>query len=436
MLALNSEAKATALGAAKHTLLDLKQALDPKISLLELACKGMVIGNLDIASFNTAGKAYKNALIGKAVRFLGVEQEVNKRAYKAKVLIADDYFATLLATDVIGAGKKIEVTIERLELGNSSELLIHTQLVVPDGDAQYQLENRRILQECERLGILARIKRPSPALFTRVGLITSGSSTVESDIIRDLSQARIAFSAEADLRRCNSSSEMLAAFRQMDGSRQYDVICFFRGGREDQNMSIFRDLELFKAIASASTFTVTGLCHEQDHPVMEEVIDEVFSVPNAFAKTILARNKAYFDGLNEAAIGIKTALRNTHQKIADALTNTLLLVEGEMSKSTNLIRGQIDHAYSGITNNQASIERTVNDELSMLQMYASTAITISIERVGVALDDRTHGLIVLHTAIYNKLHLKTEKDKSNNLLKIGLAIIVLLVLVITYLLLS
>jgi hypothetical protein len=74
-------------------------------------------------------------------------------------LISDDYFATLLAAEVIGTGKKIEVTIERLELGNSSELLIHTQLVVPDGDAQYQLENRRILQECERLGILARTKK-------------------------------------------------------------------------------------------------------------------------------------------------------------------------------------------------------------------------------------------------------------------------------------
>ena len=434
MLALNSEAKATALGAAKHTLLDLKQALDPKISLLELACKGMVIGNLDIASFNTAGKAYKNALIGKAVRFLSVEQEVNKRAYKAKVLIADDYFATLLATDVIGAGKKIEVTIERLELGNSSELLIHTQLVVPDGDAQYQLENRRILQECERLGILARIKRPSPALFTRVGLITSGSSTVESDIIRDLSQARIAFSAEADLRRCNSPSEMLAAFRQMDESRQYDVICFFRGGREDQNMSIFRDLELFKAIASASTFTVTGLCHEQDHPVMEEVVDGVFSVPNAFAKTILARNKAYFDGLNEAVTGIKSALRNTHQKIADALAHTLLLVAGEMSKSANLIRGQIDHACSGIANNHASIGRTAHDDLATLQIYASTAIASSIARVGVALDDRSHELAALHTAIQNKIQLMLHKDRSNKFVMLGLIIVLILMSVIAFLL--
>lgn len=50
MLALNSDADATALGAAKHSLLDLKQALDPKISLLNHACKDMVIGNLDIAN--------------------------------------------------------------------------------------------------------------------------------------------------------------------------------------------------------------------------------------------------------------------------------------------------------------------------------------------------------------------------------------------------
>ncbi len=186
----------------------------------------MVIGNLDITSFNTVGKAYKNALLGKLIRFINVEQEVNKRTYKAKVLIADDYFATLLAAEVIGAGKKIEVTIERLELGNSSELLIHAKLVVPDGDAQYQQENRRILQECERLGILARTKRPSPALFTRVGLITSGSSTVESDIIRDLFQARIRFEPEKHLRRCNSSAERLTACREMDTSSQYDVICF------------------------------------------------------------------------------------------------------------------------------------------------------------------------------------------------------------------
>ena len=283
---------------------------------------------------------------------------------------------------------------------------------------------------------MARIKRPSPALFTRVGLITSGSSTVESDIIRDLSQARIAFSAETDLRRCNSSSEILAAFRQMDGSHQYDVICFFRGGREDQNMSIFRDLELFKAIASASTFTVTGLCHEQDHPVIEEVADEVFSVPNAFAKSILARNKSYFDGLNEAVTGIKTALRNTHQKIADALTNTLLLVESEMSKSANLIRGQIDHACSGIANNHASIGRTVNNELATLQIYASTAIASSIARIGVALDDRSHELVALHIAIQHKIGLAAEKARAEKLMTAGVVIVVLLLVIIVFLLSS
>jgi hypothetical protein len=62
---LNSTADAPLQDASKHTLFDLKQALDPKIIFLDQACTGMVIGNLDIASFNTAGIAYKNILLGK-----------------------------------------------------------------------------------------------------------------------------------------------------------------------------------------------------------------------------------------------------------------------------------------------------------------------------------------------------------------------------------
>jgi exonuclease VII large subunit len=195
----------------------------------------------------------------------------------------------------------------------------------------------------------------------------------------------------------------------MDIFNQYDVICFFRGGREDQGMSIFRDLALFEKIASANTFTVTGLCHDIDHPVIELLVDEVFSVPKAFAKTILARNKAYFDELNEAAAGIKTALRIVHQKIVDALFSALLLVGGEIRKSANLIRSQVDHTCNGISNNQTSIGRRVNDELATLQICASTAIASSIERVGVALDDQSHEITALHTAIHNKLHLKQKR---------------------------
>ncbi len=201
-------------------------------------------------------------------------------------------------------------------------------------------------------------------------------------------------------------------------------------------MSIFRDLELFKAIANACTFTVAGLCHEQDHPIIEDVVDEAFSIPNAFAKTILARNKAYFDELNEAAAGIKTALRIVHQKIVDALSSALLLVGGEIRKSANLIRSQVDHTCNGISSNQTSIGRRVNDELATLQICASTAIASSIERVGVALDDQSHEITALHTAIHNKLHLKTEKDRLGYFLKAGLVIIFILILAIIFLLFS
>ena len=434
MPTLNSTSDAPLQDAPKHTLFDLKKALDPKISFLDQACTGMVIGNLDIASFNPAGIAYKNILLGKRARYIGVEQEVNSKGYKAKILISDDYFATLLAAEVIGTGKKIEVTIERLELGNSSELLIHTQLVVPDGDAQYQLENRRILQECERLGILARPKRLSPSVFIRVGLITSGSSTIESDIIRDLFKARILFEPDRDLRRCKSSSEILAAYSQMESSNQYDAICFFRGGREDQGMSIFRDLALFEKIASANTFTVTGLCHDIDHPVIEQLVDEVFSVPKAFGEAILTRNNQYIDSLNNAAIGVKNTLRIVHEKIEGSLLTTNQLTLGELSKATNTIKGQVDHIVFGIGAHMASISRTANEELVTLQTKSVAAYKGAIAVIRSAVDNCANQIAEAYSKIQNEIGLKLQQDKSEKLMTFGLVIILFLALVIALLL--
>lgn len=101
-------------------------------------------------------------------------------------------------------------------------------------------------------------------------------------------------------------------------------------------MSIFRDLVLFEKIASANTFTVTGLCHDIDHPVIELLVDEVFSVPKAFGEAILTRNNQYIASLNNAAIGVKNTLRIVHEKIEGSLLNTNQLTLGELSKAIHL----------------------------------------------------------------------------------------------------
>jgi len=311
------------------TLSKLKSILDPSVkNSLSMIVRGMILTGLNIPNFDIKKSRY-----GDKIYFTVNQSESEygrNKNFTASIILPYPIYKQLPDCSIIATGKKIDVQIGSLMLGNNTNIIVVADQVRENGISDYEMANREIKAKCEMFGWFKRIKRPPPAFFTRIGLITSRSGGVGSDILNILHNHGIPAENITEVK-CGSTSEMSEQFRQMDSCGQFDAICFFRGGHEDPSMALFRDLELFKAIVEAKTFTATGLNHEQDHPVIESIVDMACNTPTAFGKMVEDHNNAVIEST---------------QKYADLISNYYSTVAAKVHKDLHACKTLADTYYT------------------------------------------------------------------------------------------
>lgn len=331
----------------KKNLADLKSMLESYVRSAGIACRGMVIGGLDLDQFDhVKAKPYYNQMRKCNVYYVNVVQDLNGIKYQARLLVEEVYGKSLLST-ILSKGKKIEITVITLEEGKDTQIMIHAGHIRADGESDYEIANQLIKAQCAKLGYFTRIKRPRPAFFIRIGLITSKAGGVESDIIKILMDSGLQINISEDFKRCSTAEEMTQVFKEMDSSGKYDAICFFRGSSEDPSMAVFRSLNLFETIVNAKTFTACGLCHEQHHPVIEGIVDEACAVPNDFANKVVQHNTDVINSVLSCSKSVDDAYMQVLGKIQEANDGQVKLADSYFSNCINSIRESITDQCAG-----------------------------------------------------------------------------------------
>jgi exodeoxyribonuclease VII large subunit len=157
------------------------------------------------------------------------------------------------------------------------------------GDLLERLERLRTLLRSEGLFDLDR-KKPLPFLPAVVGLVTGRDSDAEKDVLRNAQlrwpavQFRVAYAAVQGER---AVSEVTAAVLRLDADPEVEVIIIARGGGDFQNLLVFSDESLVRAVAAASTPIISAIGHEADRPLLDDVADLRASTPTDAAKRVV-----------------------------------------------------------------------------------------------------------------------------------------------------
>ena len=142
-------------------------------------------------------------------------------------------------------------------------------------------------------GLFPPEKKPPPSTIRRIGIITSrGSRAIgdfetayqsagERSVLAPLSWQYVHLEGD---RAPQSIVDGLSALGQ---NPEIDVIAIIRGGGRNENLAVFDDLEILRAICASGKFIVTGIGHHRDHTLADDVADYVASTPTA-AATCLA----------------------------------------------------------------------------------------------------------------------------------------------------
>ncbi|GJM23545.1 MAG: exodeoxyribonuclease 7 large subunit [Planctomycetota bacterium] len=172
--------------------------------------------------------------------------------------------------------------------------------VIDDVDPSFtlgDLERRRreLLAKLALEGALERnAQQPLPDPPLRLGLITSVGSAAYEDVRKQLLPSGIGFQlkvCDARTQGADSARSVVAALRTLQ-RLPLDAILLVRGGGSRLDLAGFDDEAIARAIADCTLPVLTGIGHEIDRSVADEVAHTSFKTPTAVAAWVIERAEA------------------------------------------------------------------------------------------------------------------------------------------------
>lgn len=156
---------------------------------------------------------------------------------------------------------------------------------------QLAVARAALLEKLAAEGLLGRNRTvPMPLLPLRVGLVTSAGSAAEADVLHELDASGFAFDVQvADVRvqGADAPGSVAGAIRWF-AQRSIDVVVVARGGGAATDLAAFDQELVARAIAESPHPVVTGVGHEIDRTVADEVAHLSAKTPTAAAQQLVA----------------------------------------------------------------------------------------------------------------------------------------------------
>ncbi len=220
------------------------------------------------------------------------------------------------------------------------QLLIRAEVYVPYGKLQAQildidpvytlgelaLTKSAILRKLATEGLLDKNKSvPFAEMPLRVGLITGEGTAAYRDFSTKLAESPFAFHivpAFAKMQGNETESSVIEALETLRNNPELDVVCIVRGGGSKTDLTFFDSEALCRAVANYPIPVFTGIGHEIDRSLLDEVAYQACITPTDCAKHLIERAIESWDALIRATRNIAEGARNCLGAYKNELTTT------------------------------------------------------------------------------------------------------------------
>jgi exodeoxyribonuclease VII large subunit len=213
--------------------------------------------------------------------------------------------ASVNATLKEGGGVRMTDGVEirlrgRLSLyGPQGRLQLRMSAVDPD----YTLgrlagERERLLKLLAAQGLLERNgTRPLPVSPLRIGLVTSSGSAAEADFLHELEASGMTWrvtAVDTRVQGAGADRRVAAALVRL-ATEGVDVVAVVRGGGARTDLATFDSEIVARAIATLPLPVITGIGHETDRSLADEVAHHASKTPTACAAFLVSRARGFHD---------------------------------------------------------------------------------------------------------------------------------------------
>lgn len=222
----------------------------------------------------------------------------------------------------------------------SGEANLQVAAVLPVGAGALALELARLRQQLNAEGLFdPSRKRPIPLFPGVIGVVTSPSGAVWQDIQNvvmrryPLAELRLApTSVQGD----SASGQIADAMRLLNDEGIADVIIVARGGGSLEDLWCFNSEDVARAIFASSIPVVSGVGHETDTTIADDVADSRAPTPSAAAELVTPDRNQLMAG-----------------------------IFGARQRMTSVMAGHLDRLRSSVLFQQQRLQRRAPDIASM-----------------------------------------------------------------------
>ncbi len=170
----------------------------------------------------------------------------------------------------------------------------------------------RVLRGLAADGLLDRNRALTLApVPLRVGLVTSAGSAAYHDFVDELTRSGYAFRVglvNVRVQGASSAAHVVRALNEL-ARASVDVVVLVRGGGSRADLAAFDADRVARAVATMPVPVFTGIGHEIDRSVVDEVAQESHKTPTACAQALVARVRAFVDRLDDVAHRVSACAR-------------------------------------------------------------------------------------------------------------------------------
>lgn len=187
-------------------------------------------------------------------------------------------------------------------------------------------KREEIVRRLQKEGLYDRNRRTVlPLVPLSIGLVTSKGSAAHADFMKTLEQSGIGFTVtlcDVRVQGDGAATSVAAAVGQL-ASHGVDLVAVVRGGGSKTDLATFDDESLARAIATCTRPVFTGIGHEIDTSIADEVAHSWNKTPTACAVAIIDMVNDFLRRVDTAAQRMATvvlaALSAGERRVADAV---------------------------------------------------------------------------------------------------------------------
>ena len=197
-------------------------------------------------------------------------------------------------------------------------------------------QRERLLLALATEGILGRnasLALSEPAL--RIGLVTSIGSAAHADFCTELERSGIAFDLiERDTRVQGDGAAIdIAEGLRIVATYGPDVIALVRGGGSAVDLSVFDAEVVARTIAGLAVPVLTGIGHEIDHSIADEVAHTSYKTPTACAAALVGAARVFADRIS----ALRTAIADHAHRAIDMADRQRTDLAGRTIRAANAV---------------------------------------------------------------------------------------------------